>query len=151
MAAFYYPKTITLNGIPVIIYPCTGLEKVFNRSEKHCLEDFVSQLYTKNKNLLHEKGQYNIVILWNDGNDRMADVWIYDKIESWGSGPLVDVKIFRNYQQETNIGVSAGDGLIMLGKEEEHRRTKASLDDYVKGDRPKLLAEIAPQEEFYSP
>lgn len=89
------------------------------------------------------------VIIYNDGQDAMTDVWIYDKIESWGSGPLVDVKIFRNFAPEQNTGVSAGDGLILLGREEEHRRKKGSPQDYLEGDRPELPPGIMLEEDFY--
>ena len=97
------------------------------------------------------------MILWNEASDDksttsrdvMTDVWIFDKIESWGSGPLVDVKIFRNTKLEIGIGVSAGDGLLMLGREEEVRRNSKSLDEYLYGKRAELPEDIVTEENFY--
>ncbi len=151
MASFYFPKQITISNIPLIIYPCTGLEKVFDRKTKNCIEDHIKTLYQKTNDL--HTGQYHIIIMWNDGEDKMSDVWIFDKLESWGSGALVDAKIFRNLEPEKNIGVSAGDGLIMLGREteleESLRKNGKTLDDYISGNRANLPDDIAPKEDFY--
>ena len=148
MASFYLPKRLDISGTPVIIYPSEGAEKVFDRSRKDCVELHIVSLYRSNFSTLL-KGQYHIDIVWNVGNDRMTDVWIYDKIESWGSGPLADVKVFRGFEPETNIGVSAENGLIMLGREGEHRRKQESLKAYLDGSRPSLPDGIQPLEEFY--
>ncbi len=147
--AFYNPIKLTIREIPVIVYPCTGLETILDRKERGIIEKHILEIYEKNKSILLDLGQYNIIILWNDGKDIMADVWIYDKLESWGSGPLVNVKIFRNLNNEKKIGVSAGDGLILLGKEEEYRRTKDSLEEYINSERPKLSEDLVIREDFY--
>ncbi len=151
MASFYLPKTIKINNIPIIVYPCTGLEKVFDRNTPNCLEDHIESIYENNQDLT--TGEYHIIIMWNDEQDKMCDIWIFDKIESWGSGPLVDVKIFRNLIRETSIGVSAGDGLIMLGREteleEKLRKNGKKLKDYISSKRADLPDDIKPVEEFY--
>lgn len=151
MASFYFPRHITVDDRPIIIYPCMGLEKVFDRNKRECLEKHIRDIYGKHAELLI--GQYHIVIMWNDGTDRMCDVWIFDKIESWGSGPFVDVKIFRNLEREESIGVSAGDGLIMLGREteleERLRKSGKKLAEYILGERAHLPNDIKPIEDFY--
>lgn len=155
MAGFYKPFTTKVANIPVIVYPCVGLEKVLDRSKSQSIESHLKQVYSKNK--LFETGEYHIVILWDEASDDpsaasrdvMTDVWFFDKLDSWGSGPLVDVKIFRNFVLETKIGISAGDGLLMLGREEELRRNVSSLDKYLQGDRATLPNDIRPNEDFY--
>ncbi len=144
---FFNPIVKILGETPAIVYPCPGIEKFFDRKEKGCIEKYLQELYTENR--LYEKGEYNIIILWNDANDIMADVWIYDKIESWGSGPLVDVKIFRSGKQDNSSGVSAGNGLVLLGLEEQHRWKSKSLHDYIEGPRPKLPDKIRVGKNFY--
>ena len=155
MAGFYKPFTTKIHEKPVIVYPCVGLEKVLNRSQTRSIEKHLEQLYSTNSQLVNV-GEYHIVILWDEASDDksaksidvMSDVWIFDKLESWGSGPLVDVKIFRDMSLETGIGVSAGDGLLMLGREEELRRSSKSLEDYLNGSRAKLPEDITPEEKF---
>lgn len=156
MSGFYKPFNLYLNDIPVIVYPCIGLEKVIDRLDVNSILNHLEKLYLANKQFL-KVGEYHIVILWDESSDDqaaksadvMSDVWIFDKLESWGSGPLVDVKIFRNNTLEMGIGVSAGDGLLMLGREEERRRESKSLKDYLKGERAKLPIDISPKENFY--
>lgn len=155
MAGFYKPFTTKINEKPVVVYPCSGLEKVLDRKNENSIRDHLEELYSKNTKLL-SPGEYHIVILWDEASDDanassidvMSDVWIFDKLDSWGSGPLVDVKIFRNTELETGIGVSAGDGLLMLGREEEVRRSSKSLEDYLNGERATLPKDITPVDEF---
>lgn len=144
---FYNPISTNISSTPVIVYPCPGIETIFDRNEKGSIEKYLTELYSENA--LKENGQYNIIILWNEGKDTMADLWIFDKLESWGSGPLVDVKVFRNKNPDKNTGVSAGDGLVLLGIEEQHRWTKGSLKDYLEDPRPKLPERISKGEDFY--
>ncbi len=155
MAGFYKPFTTHVKEKPFIVYPCVGLEKVLTRTDKDSIQNHLNKLYELNISFLNV-GTYHIVILWDEASDDkeaqsidiMTDVWIFDKIDSWGSGPLVDVKIFRNCNLESNIGVSAGDGLVMLGREEEHRRNSTSLDAYLLGSRASLPEYIIPKENF---
>jgi hypothetical protein len=155
MAGFYKPFTTKIKDKPVIVYPCLGVEKVLDRKKQQSIEDHLAKLYTNNPQL--SAGTYHIIILWDEASDNkaassvdiMTDVWIFDKIDSWGSGPLVDAKIYRNMKPETTIGISAGDGLLMLGREEELRRTSKSLDEYLNGNRAVLPEDISPKEQFY--
>ncbi len=156
MAGFYKPFTTIVTDKSLIVYPCLGLEKILDRTDKHSIQNHLENLYSSNKSVF-KVGAYHIIILWDESSDDkeansidiMTDVWIFDKIDSWGSGPLVDAKIFRNMNLETGIGISAGDGLVMLGREEELRRTAKSLTEYLNGDRATLPEDIMPKEEFY--
>ncbi len=151
MASFYFPFRMTVDNIPLIVYPCVGIETIFDRTIPDLLEGQVRKVYAHNKALI--RGQYHILILWNNDGEIMTDVWIFDKIESWGSGPLIDIKVFRNVAPEVTIGLSAGDGVIMIGRETEQeellRKSGKSLHEYLTNARPELPIEIAPQEEFY--
>lgn len=156
MSGFYKPFNIKINNKPIIVYPCIGLEKVLDRKDTKSISNHIEKLYSNNKIL--NTGTYHIIILWDeitdnakaDNIDIMTDVWIFDKVDSWGSGPLVDVKIFRNYKIEASIGVSAGDGLLMLGREEELRRSSDSLANYLDGKRAILPADLVPTESFFN-
>lgn len=145
---FFNPIVTKLNETPAIIYPCFGIEKFFDKKNKGCIEKFLQELYDKNN--LCRNGEYNILILWNEKKDIIVDLWVFDKIESWGSGPLVDVKIFRNQKPDNKSGVSAGNGLVLLGLEEQHRWSIKSLDEYINGTRPKLPAKISVRKNFYN-
>ncbi len=151
MASFYFPFQLTVDTIPLIVYPCMGVEQIFDRSVKGLLENHIRSVYAANKSL--RKGQYHILILWNNEGEIMTDVWIFDKIESWGSGPLIDIIVFRNLAPDVTIGQSAGDGVIMIGRETEReellRKSGKTLHEYLTNERPTLPEDIAPEEDFY--
>ncbi len=143
---------LLVQGKHAIVYPAKGLEGVLDRTKKGSVGDHLCDLYQSNEEL--RSGRYHIIILWKDGADIMADVWIFDKIGQWGSGPLVDAKTYRGMKRVHNMGVGAGDGMIMIGMEEESRqeimdRQKRTLEDYLIGGRPKLPGAIRLDEQFY--
>jgi hypothetical protein len=72
-------------------------------------------LYEDNK--LQNNGSYNVVILREQDESIMADIRIYNCIESWGTWLLVDVKVFQNMEQITTIWVTWWNWLVMLGLE----------------------------------
>ena len=79
----------------------------------------------------------------------MADVWIFDQIDTWGSGPLVYERTYCRFRQVFTIGISSGDGLRMLGMEEQYRRTRSTLRVFLEGPRVHLTFDIALVEGFY--
>ncbi len=143
---FHNPIRMQAGETPLIVYPCESVKK-FLESRK-LVEKYIESLYRANSKKLSENGQFNINILWADKGDAMLDIWKYDKLETWGSGPLVDVSIFRNHYQDRQSGVSAGDGLVLLGLEEQHRWKCKSLKEYLDGPRPRLPDRISNQTDF---
>jgi len=146
MASFYFPFTLKISNTPVIVYPCIGVEYVFHREQK--IEKYLEGLYEKNAEVIKDRDHYHIVILWEYDGTTMADVWLFGEPENWHSGPLADVKVFQDMKPYNGIGVTAGDGLVMLGAEEMHRRSKGTFEEYLK-ERPQLPEGINAEEGFY--
>jgi hypothetical protein len=146
MGSFYKPVTTTISKIPIIIYTCQGVESHLSRIDHSSIDKHLSHLHRLHPKLI--TGQYHIVILWSHHQHLMSDIWIFGDLESWGSGPLVDVKIFSNYSPDFSSGVSAGDGLVLLGAEELHRRKCTSFNEYVQ-TRPTLPTPIRPHDSFF--
>lgn len=142
MSSFYKPLIFNISNTPVILYPYRGIEVSFSKYEKGKLEEYVSSV-------LSDVAAYAIVILWQDAQDIMTDVWLFGEFESWNAGPVVSVKNYRNGAIDTKSGVTAGDGLVMLGREEEQRRKSNSISEYINGSRPELPFDLAPSEDFY--
>ena len=138
--------------VPVIVYPCMGIEAIFDRGKYNIIEEHISAVYETNKNRFKTLGQFHIDILWDDEQDIMTDIWIFDEIESWGSGALLkDVNVFRNLNIDNGSGLGAEYGLIVLGREAENRLANYpdSLDEFIDGDRPELPLGLTPAEDFY--
>jgi len=144
---FYSPVTMVINGTPVIAYTCPGVEQFIDRRESKAIDKYVHGLYAKNG--IVKNGEYNILIIWNEKKDILVDMWIYDGLETRGSGPLVNVRVFRNGVQDRSSGVSAGNGLAMLGLEEQQRWKCNSLKEYIEGKRPELPSKISVGKSFY--
>ena len=76
-----------------------------------------------------------IGILWGDQEERVTDFFMYSGIDSdsdWGKNPEMSYAQFRSgvYVEKPEI-ITCGDGLIILGKEEEHRRKSIGIRDYL--------------------
>jgi hypothetical protein len=144
--SFYKPYTTKILDIPIILYPENGLEKIFQRLSGS-LENYLSNLYQANNLNI---GQYHIVILWRDGDYKMTDVWIFDGLNDLSINPNVRVRNFRNDTEYKNEDITAGDGLVILGREDECRRNSKSLESFIKGQRPAIPFEIIKKEKFYT-
>ena len=80
---------------------------------------------------------YSLVMLWGEDSVKMADVFLYHDINQWPGNPLVSASWFKENSVQPFDGVTCGDGIILLGFEEQYRRIKRSLVEYVHGP-PKL-------------
>ncbi len=148
MTSFYKPIVFRHSNFPVILYPYRGIETQFDRNQPTCLERHVSQLLAQHPDKL-QNISYIIVILWTMNTDVMTDVWLFGQLESWEAGPTIFVTNFKNEAIDTMNGVTAGDGMLLLGREEELRRSRSNIHSYIFGARPSLPFDLTPTEDFY--
>lgn len=150
MSPFYKPISLTIKDLPVLIYPMVGLEKVLSNSNGQSIGTHITKLYEQNNTLIN--GDFHIIILWSDNDKIMTDVWQYLQLESEEAGYTIDCKTFSNYEVITGNGLTASDGLIMLGreteKEEEMRKNGKEVKDFIFGERPELPGDLNPSQEF---
>ena len=75
---------------------------------------------------------YAIAVLWGQNKDKIVDLFAYCDINRWPGNPTVHSFIFKNgvYQQE-NHEITCGDGTILIGLEEMHRRRCRNLSDFL--------------------
>jgi len=79
-----------------------------------------------------EKLEYILAALWADEETKIIDIFGFgDLTDKWSGNPDVQSWDFRN-GIFTRGARTCGDTLVMLGKEEEHRRTTKNLVDYFK-------------------
>lgn len=144
MTKFYNPELVYVRNVPLIVYPDERIEKLLNRQDPNSIKNHLNKLYANRG--LKNPGVFNIDVLWEYEGDLMTDVFGYSKLNSWGSGALVDAKTFRWYKRDTSTKVTAEFGLIMLGREAEYHIGK-SLKDYLK-KRPKLPKKLINGRDF---
>ena len=101
-------------------YPGVAL-RIYRNADtaKLCLrvsaEKYVDELRIKYGDLW--VGKKIVVILWEDGDKRMADMWVFGKNESDNAGASVSVYLFRELERYESPVVTAADGLVVLGEE----------------------------------
>lgn len=130
MDRFYIPFNYKIENVPIIIYPAkdeNSLKNIIKTEDDIKLQ--LNKLYSKYKELI--KGSYHIIFIWNLENKLMFDVWIHDIENFTDSGPIIECLTFRSFERSYDVGMASGDGLIVLGREEELRRTCNSLDAYI--------------------
>jgi len=93
---FYNPFTTGLGNIPTLVYPARGLEEVFDRQDRGCVERYLRGLWELHQGLVSPETEYMLAMVWNQSENKMADLWTHRKSEEYGFGPLVDIKTFRN-------------------------------------------------------
>lgn len=70
---------------------------------------------------------------WGDRktNQKVIDLFGFNDINDWPGNPDVSAYVVRNGVLIRDELICCGDALILLGREEEHRRKKESLEDYM--------------------
>ncbi len=155
---FYNPFTMELGNIPTIVYPARGLNEVFDRKDRSCLERYLTGLWDLNNGLVSSATEYMVAMLWNEGTDKMTDLWTHRNSECYGFGPLIDIKLFRNFQhyipdqnkKDIEEGSASGNTIVLLAVEENHRVKKGNLKEFLSGRRPELPERMKLHEDFYS-
>ena len=85
----------------------------------------------ENKGLI-ESGDYLLAMLWGDDGDKMIDIFKYSGVKNnWKANPGVESLVMKNGIYSPDKEITCGDGMIVLGQEEEYRRTTWNLKDYM--------------------
>lgn len=99
--------------------------------------------------ILHSQGKHYpwvIGILWGKGEEPIVDLFVYsglNGIMDWPGNPDVDYGHFQSGKFTKDAkGLTCGDGLVALGKEENYRRTCRSLEHYLAEAPPFPVGDI---------
>ena len=88
------------------------------------------------------KFQYILAALWGNNGDRYMDMFGYSGITQWPGNPDMRAWVMQNgiFVQRNEIFSRApstcGDTVLFLGIEEDHRRHRKSLEDYISTPPP---------------
>lgn len=97
------------------------------RKEFQRVTDF---LYSHQKNY-----SWVIALLGAKHEEPFVELFVYSGIhyiQEWPGNPSVDYAQFLSGRfEEKPHGLTSGDGLLVLGREEQHRRTMSSLENYL--------------------
>lgn len=128
----YCPFSYLIRTTPLIIYPVIdepSLHELLRGEDgiKHHLDE----LYQRHQ-ATFSKSTYHIVFVWSLEGHIMTDVWLHN-MEFWNttSGPLLECHTFRDLEKCNDAGIASGDTIIVLGREEELRRSLPDIATYV--------------------
>jgi hypothetical protein len=153
---FYNPFIMELGDIPTIVYPAQGAEKVFDRHEKGCLGRYLRGVWDIHRGMISPYTEYMIGMMWTEFANKMADLWTHRNAEGYGFGPLIDVKLFRNFNnyipdqnKEDEEGSASGNTIVLLATEENHRVATNDPKLFLSGKRPELPERMRLNQDFY--
>lgn len=125
-----------------------GLENVLERGSKN-IEIHLRNLFAQNR---IPGSTYQIVIIWQQERCVMTDLWLFSDLESADTGFTVSCLTFQGFKRIEDNGITASDGLIILGREteleEDLRKQGEPVQAYVNGQRPALPMELVSDFEF---
>lgn len=117
----YLPISFTYNSIPVVLYPAKddgSLEKAFSRNANGELEAYVASVIRQDETFFNDADMI-LAYVWNQDAVPYCDVWkINRNTISDDSGFLYDVKIYKDHEVVTDMGVASGNTSIVLTAEE---------------------------------
>ncbi len=154
---FYNSLATELGNIPTLVYPARGLEEVFDRNDRGCVERYLQGLWELHRGLVSPATEYMIGMVWNEGPDKMLDLWTHRNSEGYGFGPLIDVKLFRNFEnympdqnkKDVEEGCASGNTIVLLAAEENQRVSAGNLKQFLSGRRPELPERMKLNGDFY--
>jgi len=165
MARVYFPEVVKVKKHPytkpVIVYIDQGIEEFLDRRNPDSVKTHINQLYWAHMEPLLVEGRIDIDFLWQYDNRFMTDTWTIGHPDDWGSGGLVTARTYeRNaegiFVQRTDLGTTAQNGLIILGRESEYmlfggpEETRMSLTDFLQ-QRPPLHPPLTNNDRFVLP
>jgi hypothetical protein len=140
--------TIKEKKIQIVVWPDVDAKKSYTDMNEKKLENYFSKIITSDS--YYDDTSYIIAFIWTLEGDKMIDIWKFtaNSVDD-RSGPLGDVRVYKNGKICKNIGISSGNTLLVLGYEEKIRRQAKDLKDYLEGEPPKLPLEIVNGQKFF--
>ena len=146
--SFYNSIDFSYKGIQIIIWPDADAKEAY-KGDINDLRKHIIEIIDANANY-YKDTSYLIGFIWSYKGDKMLDLWKFNNNHvDDRSGPLGDVRVYRNGKVCTDLGLASGNTLLVLGYEEKLRRQSSSLSDYLKGPVPKLPLEIMNGQDFF--
>lgn len=146
---FYNSIDFKIFGKQFIIYPDRDAGKAYVDWDYAQMQKYLENIVVKNK-IFFDTATYCVGFIWNFESSKMIDLWkfSFNHVDDY-SGPLSEVKVFKNGKPVDNLGMASGNTFLVLGYEEKLRRQSKDLKDYLAGPTPKLPLELSNGKDFF--
>lgn len=148
--SFYNSIDLFIDGKQVIVYPDRDAVGSYKGFQQQDLERHVRKLIKSDPKYFADMN-YAISFIWNFEGKRMLDMWKFNgNFVDDRSGPLADVRVYKDMNIERELGAASGNTLLVLGYEEKLRRESHDLATYLKGSAPVLPFGLQLPEDFFN-
>jgi hypothetical protein len=146
--SFYNSFDIFIGDKQVIVWPDADAKTSYAGYTKKDVEKYINNIVVADP--YYNDATYLIAFIWSYNGEKMADIWKFNNNHvDDRSGPLSDVRVYREGLQCNNLGLASGNTLLVLGYEEKLRRQSKNIKEYLSGPLPKLPLEIMNSVDFF--
>jgi len=147
--SFYNCLNYFYKNKQIIIWPDVDAKRAYKNFDSRLLEKYILDII-KDDSLYYSDASYLIGFIWSYKGEKMIDVWKFnDNDIDDRSGPLGNIRVYKNGKVCTNLGLASGNTLLVLGYEEKLRRQSKDLKSYLDRPVPKLPLEIMNGKNFF--
>lgn len=146
--SFYKNLKYFIDDLQIIVWPDVDAKESYKKLNEKQLGDYIKNIIKSDK--YYADATYIIAFIWSLNGEKMIDIWKFNNNHvDDRSGPLSNVKVYREGKICHNLGLASGNTLIVLGYEERLRRQSKDLKSYLNGPVPKLPLEIVNGKSFF--
>lgn len=146
--SFYNNLNYFINDLQIIVWPDIDAKESYKGFSEKQLGEYIRNIILSDK--YYDNATYIIAFIWSLNGEKMIDMWKFnDNNVDDRSGPLGDVRVYRERKLCDKLGLASGNTLLVLGYEEKLRRQSKDLKSYLKGPVPKLPLEIMNGKSFF--
>lgn len=136
--SFYNSLDLFVNNKQIIVYPDRDAAESYKGFSLQDLKTHITNLIEQDANFFTDM-TYAITFIWNYESKKMLDFWKFNgNFVDDRSGPLADVRVYKDHKVTKDLGTASGNTLMVLGIEEQLRRRSEDLAAYLNGPAPKL-------------
>ncbi|MCK5332485.1 hypothetical protein KAJ41_01315 [Candidatus Parcubacteria bacterium] len=147
--SYYKNLNYFIDDLQIIVWPDADAKKSYKGFSQKKLGDYIKNIISTDK--YYDNSAYIIVFIWSLDGDKMLDVWKFNSnYVDDRSGPLGDIRVYREGKLCNDLELASGSTLIVLGYEEKLRRQSKDLKGYLNGPVPNLPLEIMNGKDYFS-
>lgn len=147
--SFYKNLNYFIDDLQIIVWPDADAKESYKDFSNEQLETYIKNIVSSDS--YYVDATYIIAFLWSLQGEKMVDMWKFnDNHVDDRSGPLGDVRVYREGALCNDVGLASGNTLLVLGYEEKMRRQSKDLKSYLGGPAPTLPLEIMNGKDFFS-
>lgn len=147
--SFYKSFDHSIGDKQVIIWPDAEAANAYGEMSQQEISQYLENIITSDK--FFEDATYIIIFIWSMDGERVSDIWKFSKNNvDDRSGPLSDVRVYKEGKICEKLGLASGNTLIVLGYEEKLRRQSEDLNSYLAGPPPTLPLEVVNGRDFFT-